>query len=62
MWRNNSEGAPNSLIDHINIMLEGDGDAALRLRRRFMRTSYVPRDVPELATNVLAELNDSIRV
>jgi len=57
IWRNHSEGVPNSLIDNIKILFEGDGDAGLRLRRRFMRTCYVPRDVLEYATNVPAELN-----
>ena len=37
-------------------------DAAFRLRRRFMRTYYVPRNVPEYVSNVSSELNDSIRV
>jgi hypothetical protein len=34
----------------------------LRLRRRFMHTCYVPRDVLESARNASLELNDSIRV
>ena len=34
----------------------------MRLRRRFMRAGYVPRDVPEFATNASSELNDLIRV
>jgi hypothetical protein len=52
----------NVLIDNTNMLSEGDGNAALRLRRRFMRTCYVPRDVPESTTNASSELNDSIRV
>ncbi len=52
----------NVLIDNTNMLSEGDGNAALRLRRRFMRTCYVPRDVPEFATNVSSELNESFRV
>ena len=62
MSRNHSEGVPNSVIDNINMLSKGVGDAALRLRRRFMRTRYVPRDVPESAINVSPKLNDSIRV
>jgi hypothetical protein len=61
MWRKRSEGVPNVLIDNTNILFEEAGNAALRLRRRFMRTSYMPRDVPKSATNA-SELNDSIRV
>ena len=44
------------------MLYKGAGDAALRLRRRFMRTGYAPRDVPESAINVSLELNDSIRI
>jgi len=62
MWRKHLEGVPNTLIDNINILFEGIGDAALRLRRRFMRTCCVSRDVPESITNVSLEMNDSIRV
>ena len=62
MWRKHSDGVPNVLIDNTNILCEGAGNAVLRLRRRFVRTSYVPRDVPEFATNASSELNDSIRV
>jgi len=62
MWRKHSDGVPNVLIDNTNILSEGAGNAALRLRRRFMRTCYVPQDVPESATNASLELNDSIRV
>ena len=62
LWRNHSEGVLNSLIDNLDIFLEGVDDAALRLRRRFMPTGYEPRDVPESATNVSSDLNDSIHV
>ena len=62
MWRNHSDGVLDILIDNTSILYEGAGDAALRLRRRFMRTGYVPRDVPKSATNVSSELNDSIRI
>ena len=62
MWSNHSDGVPNVLIDNTNISSEGAGNAALPLRRRSMRTCYVPRDVPEFATNASSELNDSIRV
>ncbi len=41
--------------------LKGVGNATLRLRRRFMRTGYVPRNEPESATKE-SELNDSIHV
>ncbi len=58
MWRNHFDGVPDILIDNTKIF----SDAALRLRRRFMRTGYVPRDVPESATNVSLELNDSIHI
>jgi hypothetical protein len=61
MWKNHSDGLPNVLIDITNILSEGASNAALRLRRRFMRTCYVPRDVPECATKE-SELNGSIRV
>ena len=61
IWRKHSDGVSNVLIDNTSILSEGDGNAALRLRRRFMRTSYVPRDVPESATNASSELNESIR-
>ena len=62
MWRNHFDGVPNVLIENTNILSEGAGNATLRLRRHFMRTCYVPRDVPESATNASPELNDSIRV
>ncbi len=52
MWRNHSDGVPNILIDNTNILSEGAIDEALRLRRRFMRMGYVPRDVLESATNL----------
>jgi hypothetical protein len=58
MWRNHSEGFPNAIIDNINILSEGDGDATLSPRRRFMRTSYVSKS----ATNVSPELNNSISI
>ena len=45
MWKKHSDGVPNVLIDNTHILSEGDGNATLHLRRRFMRTSYVPRDV-----------------
>jgi hypothetical protein len=61
MWKKHSDGFPNVLIDNIHILFEGAGNAALRLRRRFMRTGYVPRDVPESTTKE-SEINDSIRV
>ena len=51
MWRKHFDGVPDALIDNTNILSEEAGNAALRLRRRFMRTSYVPRNVPEFATN-----------
>ena len=50
MWKKHSDGVPNVLIDNTNILSEGVGTAALRIRRLFMRTGYVPRDVPEFAT------------
>ena len=50
------------LIDNTNILCEKANDAALRLRRRFMSTCYVPRDVSKSETNALSELNDSFRV
>jgi hypothetical protein len=62
MWKKHSNGVPNVLSDNTNILLyEGVGNVAMRLRRRFTRTCYVPRDVPESATKE-SELNDSIRV
>ena len=62
MWRKHFDGVPDALIDNTNILSEEAGNAALRLRRRFMRTGYVPRDVPETSTNVSSDLNDSIRI
>jgi len=62
MWRKHLDGVPNVLIDNTQILSEGASNAVLRLRRRFMRIGYVPRDVPESATNDSSELNDSIRV
>ena len=64
MWRKHSDGViPNVLIDNANILLcEGFANAVLRLRRRFMRTCYVPRDVPECATNASSKLIDSVLV
>jgi hypothetical protein len=62
MWKNHFDGVPDVLIDNRNVLSEEAGNAALRLRRRFMRTGYVPRDVPEFATNESSELNDSIRI
>ncbi len=61
MWKKHSDGVPDVLIDNTNILSKGAGSAALRLRRRYMREGYVPRDVPESATKE-SELNDSIRV
>ena len=46
MWKKHSDGVPNVLVDNKNILFEGAGNVALRLRRRCMRTAYVPRDVP----------------
>ena len=51
MWKKHSDGVPNVFIDNTNILSENVGDAPLRLWRRFMRTSYVPRDVPESKIN-----------
>jgi hypothetical protein len=62
MWKKNSDGVSDALIDNTCILTKGAGNAALRLRRRFMRTSYVQRDVLEFKTNASSELNDSIRV
>ena len=62
MWKKQSDGVPNVLIDITNILSEEAGNAALRLRRRFMRIGYVPRYVPESSTNASSELNDSILV
>ena len=63
MWKKHSDGVPDVLIDSTNILSEETGNAALRLRRRFMRTGYtVPRDVPESTTNVSSDLPDSIRI
>ena len=62
MWKKHSDGVLDVLIHNTNILYEGVGNAALRLRRRSMRTSYVPRDVPESKINALSEVNDSIRV
>ena len=39
MWRKYSDGVPNVLIDNTDILSKGAGNATLRLRRRFMRTS-----------------------
>ncbi len=61
IWKKHSDGVPNVLIDNTNILSEGVGNAALRLRRRCMRTSYVPRDMLESATKE-SELKDSICV
>ena len=43
MWKKYTDGVPDVIIDNKNILFEGVGNAALRLRRRFMRTGYVPR-------------------
>ena len=51
MWKKHSDGVPNVLIDNTNILSKKAGNTALRLRRRFMRTGYVPRDVRESETN-----------
>ena len=61
MLRKHPDGVPNVLIDNKGILSEGVGNGALRLPRRFMHTSYVPRDVLEFATNASSELNESIR-
>jgi hypothetical protein len=61
-WRSHINGVSNAHIDSTNILSEGVGDDVLRLRRRFMRTCYVPRDVPELAINASSELHYSMRV
>jgi hypothetical protein len=47
MWKKHSDGVLDVLINNTNILSRGVGNEALRLRRRFMRTGYVPRDVPE---------------
>ncbi len=62
MWRKHSDGVHDVLIDNTNILSEEAGNAALRLLRRFMRTGYVPRDVPDSASNVSSELNDSFSI
>ena len=63
MWRNQPVGVPDTLLDNANVLSEDAGNAALRLRRRFMRTGFVPRDVPESAPNQVPKHNDlSIRV
>jgi hypothetical protein len=62
MWGNHPNGVSNGLIDITNILSKGDGDTTLCLRRHFMRTVYAPPDVPEFATNISSEINDSIRV
>ena len=62
MWKKYSDGVLDVLIDNTNILSEKAGDAALRLRRRFMPTGYVPRDMPEPEANASSELNNSIRV
>ncbi len=58
MWKKHSDGVPHVLIDNTNVLYEEAGNASLRLRRRFMRKCYVPRDVPKSATNVSSDLND----
>ena len=60
LWKKHSDGVPGVLIDNTNILFEGVGNVALRLRRVFMRTSYVPRDVSEYGTNASLKLNNSI--
>ena len=47
MWKKLSDGVPNVLIDNTNLVFEEAGNVALRLRRRFMHTGYVPRHVSE---------------
>ena len=44
------------------ILFEGVGDSTLRLRGRFMRTNYVPRNILECATDISSESRDSICV
>ncbi len=51
IWKKHFDGVPDVLIDNTNILHEKASDAALRLRRLFMRTGYVPRDVPKPKTN-----------
>jgi len=62
MWRKHSDGVLDVLIENTNILFEGTGNATSRIRRRLMRTGYVPRDMPEFATNVSSKLDDSIRI
>jgi len=62
MWRKHFDGVPDALIDNTIVFSEEASNAALRLRRHFTRTGYVPRDVSESATNVSSDLNDSIRI
>ena len=52
MWKKHFDGVPDVLIDNTHVLYEETGNAALRLRRRFMRTGYVLRDVPESTTNL----------
>lgn len=40
-------GVPEPLVNEAIIMSEKEGEAALKLRRRFMRPSYVPREDPD---------------
>jgi hypothetical protein len=44
--RKHYDGVSHVRIDNTNMLYEEGGNAALRLRRRFMRMGYVPRDVP----------------
>ena len=46
MWKKHSDGVRDVLIHNTNILSEKVGDAALRLRRRFMSICYVPKDLP----------------
>jgi len=38
MWKKHSDGVSDVLIDNTSILSEGTSNAALRLRRQFMRT------------------------
>ena len=49
MWEKYSDGVLGILIDNTNILSKGVGNAALRLRRPFMRIGYEPRHVPQSA-------------
>ena len=57
-WLQHSTGVPESMIKQASVISGKEGEATLKLRRRFMRTGYVPReDADPVDTATVRESN-----